>query len=149
MCPIPLSRQTLENTAIYTVFFNFSMFQCRWPTQTYVQKMLQKHCFLQCFYNVPRQKHRNLHVFRHKVGPKHWFLQCFQCSGIQKLFKISLFTVFFHFCPFFHCRKPTKMTRNSISIPSSAQTPKNRRKISQTPPDSGLGAKPFLPPPPS
>ena len=39
------------------------------------------------------------------------------------------------------------MTQNSISIPSSAQTPKTRWKISQTPPDSGLGAKPFLPPP--
>ena len=50
--------------------------------------------FLQCFYNVFRQKHRNLHVFRHKVGPKHWFLQCFQCSGIQKPFKISLFTIY-------------------------------------------------------
>ena len=50
---IPLSPQTLENTAIYTVFFNFSMCQCRWPTQTYIQKILQKHCFftvfLQCF----------------------------------------------------------------------------------------------------
>ena len=77
---IPLSPQTLENTAIYTVFFNLSMFQCRWPTQTYRQKFLQKHCFLQCVYNVFRQKHCNLHVFRHKVGPKHWFLQCFQCS---------------------------------------------------------------------
>ena len=81
-------------------------------------KNLSKHCFLRLFYNVFRQKHRKLHVFRHKVGPKHWFLQCFQCSGIQKLFKISLFTVFFHFCPFFPCRKPTKMTQNSISIPS-------------------------------
>ena len=48
-----MSPQTLENTAIYTVFFNFSMFQCCWPTQTYIQKILQKHCFfavfLQCF----------------------------------------------------------------------------------------------------
>ena len=50
--------------------------------------------FSQCFYNVFRQKHRNLHVFRHKVGPNHWFVQCFQCSGIQKPFKISLFSVF-------------------------------------------------------
>ena len=46
---IPLSPQTLENTAIYTVFFNFSMCQCRWPTQTCIQKILQKHCF---FYSV-------------------------------------------------------------------------------------------------
>ena len=84
----------------------------------YIQKIVQKHCFFQCFYIFFRQKRRNLHVFRLKVGPKHWFLQCFQCSGIQKPFKISLFTVFFHFCPFFPCRKPTKMTQNSVSIPS-------------------------------
>ena len=54
---------------------------------------------------------------------------------------------FFHFWPFFHCRKATKMTQNSISIPSCAQTPKNPRKMSKTPPYSGLGAKPFLGPP--
>ena len=70
MFPIPSFPQTLENTAIYTVFFNFSMFQCRWPT---LQTVIQKHCFLQRFYNVFRQKHRNLHVFRHQVGPKHKF----------------------------------------------------------------------------
>ena len=49
MFPIPLSPQTLENTAIHTVLFNFSMFQCRWPTQTYIQKILQKHCFYSVF----------------------------------------------------------------------------------------------------
>ena len=38
---------------------------------------------------------------------------------------------FFHFWPFFHCRKATKMTQNSISIPSCAQTPKNPRKMSK------------------
>ena len=53
----------------------------------------------------------------------------------------------FHFWPFFHCRKATKMTQNSISIPSCAQTPKNPRKMSKTPPYFGLGAKPFLGPP--
>ena len=41
------------------------------------------------------------------------------------------------------------MTQNSISIPSWAQTPKNLRKMSKTPPYSGLGAKPFLAPPPA
>ena len=84
----------------------------------HIYKKSFKHCFFQCFYIFFRQKRRNLHVFRLKVGPKHWFWQCFQCSGIQKPFKISLFTVFFHFCPFFPCRKPTKMTQNSVSIPS-------------------------------
>ena len=47
---------------------------------------------------------------------------------------------------FLHCRKPTKMTKNSMSIPSSAQTPKNRWKMTKTP-NSGLGR--FCPPPPS
>ena len=74
-----------------------------WPTQTYIQKILQTHYLLQCFYNVFRQKQRNLHVFRHKVGPKHWFLQCFQGSGIRTTFqfpdlpkplKTPLFTLF-------------------------------------------------------
>ena len=90
-------------------------------------------CF-QCFCIFFRQKHRNLHVFRHKVGPKHWFLQCFQGSGIQKPFKYRnlLFTVFFHLWPFFYCRKLPKWL------------PKNRRKKSQTPPIPGLGAKSFL-----
>ena len=81
-------------------------------------KSPSKTLFFSVFLHFFRQERRNLHVFRLKVGPKHWFLQCFQCSGIQKPFKISLFTVFFHFCPFFPCRKPTKMTQNSVSIPS-------------------------------
>ena len=104
MCPIPLFPQTLENTAIYTVFFKCSMLQCRWPTQTYIYiytKNPSKTSFFAVFYNVFRQKHRNLHVSRHKVGPKHWNLQCFQCSGIQKPFKISLFTVFCSFLSVF------------------------------------------------
>ena len=73
-----------------------------WPTQTYIQKIRQTHCFFQCFYNVFRRKHRNLRGFRHKVGPKQWFLQCFQGSGIKKVkcrdlpkpLKTPLFTLF-------------------------------------------------------
>ena len=56
---------------------------------------------------------------------------------------------FFPFWPFFPCRKATKMTQNSISIPSCAQIPKNPRKKSKTPPRAGLGAKSFLAPPPA
>ena len=62
----------------------------------------------------------------------------------KTLQNLAMYNVFFHFWPFFHCRKATKMTQNSISIPSCAQTPKNPRKMSETPPNSGLGAKPFL-----
>ena len=70
MFPIRLSPQTFENTTIYSLFFNISMFQCRWPHQTYIQEILPIHCLSQCFCTVSRQKHGNLHVFRHKVGPK-------------------------------------------------------------------------------
>ena len=62
----------------------------------------------------------------------------------KTLQNLAMYNVFFIFGRFFHCRKATKMTQNSISIPSCAQTPKNPRKMSETPPYSGLGAKPFL-----
>ena len=87
-----------------------------WPTQTYIQKIRQKHCLFQCFYNVFRRKHRNLRGFRHKVGPKQWFLQCFQGSGIKKssmpwspqtLENTAIYTVFFNFS-MCQCRWPTQ-----------------------------------------
>ena len=74
-----------------------------WPTQTYIQKMSQKHCFFQCFYNVFRRKHRNLRGFRHKVGPKQWFFcsvfkalasKTIQCRDLPKPLKTPLFTLF-------------------------------------------------------
>ena len=57
----------------------------------------------------------------------------------KTLQNLAMYNVFFIFGRFFHCRKATKMTQNSISIPSC--------EVSKTPPNSGLGAKPFLPPP--
>ena len=62
----------------------------------------------------------------------------------KTLQNLAMYNVFFIFGRFSICRKATKMTQNSISIPSCAQTPKNPRKMSKTPPYSGLGAKPFL-----
>ena len=127
-----------------------SIFPC-WPTQTHIQKILQKHCFFFSVFTCFSVKNTVI-VFRHKVGPKHWFLRCFQCSGIQKPFKISLVTVFFHLCPFFHCRKPIKMTQNSI-YPLKLRHPKiveKTRKHHQylvSVRNPGLGAKSFLPPP--
>ena len=72
------------------------------------------------------------------------FCSVFNALASKNLAKSCYVQCFFHFWPFFHCRKATKMTHNSISIPSRAQTPKNPRKMSKTPPYSGLGAKPFL-----
>ena len=76
---------------------------------------------------------------------------CSVCNALasKNLAKSCYVQCFFHFWPFFHCRKATKMTQNSVSIPSWAQTPKNHRKMSKTQPYSGLGAKPFLGPPPA
>ena len=75
------------------------------------------------------------------------FCSVFNALASKNTAKSCYVPCFFHFWPFFHCRKATKMTQNSISIPSCAQTPKNPRKMSKTPPNSGLGAKPFLGPP--
>ena len=75
------------------------------------------------------------------------FCSVFNALASKNPAKSCYVQCFFHFWPFFHCRKATKMTQNSISIPSCAQTPKNPRKMSKTPPYSGLGAKRFLPPP--
>ena len=72
------------------------------------------------------------------------FCSVFNALASKNPAKSCYVQCFFHFWPFFHCRKATKMTQNSISIPSWAQTPKNPRKMSKTPPNSGLGAKPFL-----
>ena len=77
------------------------------------------------------------------------FCSVFNALASKNPAKSCYVQCFFHFWPFFHCRKATKMTQNSISIPSCAQTPKNPRKMSKTPPYSGLGAKPFLGPPPA
>ena len=78
------SPQTLENTAIYTVFFNFSMCQCRWPTQTYIQKIIQKHCFFQCFYIFSVQKNTGFcsvfNALASKNHSKYRYLQCFFIS---------------------------------------------------------------------
>ena len=75
------------------------------------------------------------------------FCSVFNALASKNPAKSCYVQCFFHFWPFSHCRKATKMTQNSISIPSCAQTPKNPRKMSKTPPYSGLGAKPFLAPP--
>ena len=69
------------------------------------------------------------------------FCSVFNALASKNPAKSCYVQCFFHFWPFFHCRKATKMTQNSISIPSCTQTPKNPRKMSKTPPYSGLGAK--------
>ena len=114
------------------------MFQCGWPTQTYIQTS---------FKNMFRQKRRNLHVFRHKVGPRHLFLQWCQCCGIHKPVKISLFTMFFSFLSVFPLAEAYQNDQKFHFNTLFSLDTQNLRKISQTPPDFGLGAKLFLLPP--
>ena len=95
------------------------------------KKSFKKHYFFTVFFTMFfRQKHRNLHVFRHKVGPKHWFLQCFQCSGIQKTFqKYRDLQCFFMFVRSSIAGKPTKMKpKITFQYPLKLRHPKNRRK---------------------
>ena len=114
----PFLPKPLKNTAIYTVFFNFSML-ANSNIYNHIYKKSFKNIVLYSVFTMFSVKNAVIDTFFGiKSVQNTVFFQCFQCSGIQKPFNISLFTVFFHFCPFFHCRKPTKMTQNSISIPS-------------------------------
>ena len=115
---IPWSPQTLENTAIYTVFFNFSMCQCRWPTQTYIQKNTSKTpFFLQCFYTFSVENTVIYTFFGIKSVQNSGCCVVFNALASKNHSKYRYLQCFF-LCPFFHCRKPTKITQNSISIPS-------------------------------
>ena len=57
-----------------------------------------------------------------------YFCSVFNALASKNPAKSCYVQCFFHFWPFFHCRKATKMTQNSISIPSCAQTPKKLEK---------------------
>ena len=114
------TRKTVQTTFCTVICISF-------------HKILQIPCFLKCvcmFLQCFPSKHSKLHICRHKTVPKHHFLQCFQFPCLPKPLKTPLFTLFSSIFSRFQC-----------------QAPKNRRKISQTPPNSGLGAKPFLHPP--
>ena len=50
--------------------------------------------FYRVCYNV-RQKHRNLHVFRHKVGQEHWFFSVFNALASKNLPKYRYLQRFF------------------------------------------------------
>ena len=144
----PLSPQTLENAAIYTVFFNFSML----VNSNIYTKNPSKTLFCQCFYNVFSWRHRNLHVFRHKVGPKHWFLQCALASKNHSKYRyLQRFFISVRFSlagsrpkwPKIPFRWPLKLRHPKI-VEKRADTTLLRSRC-EIP---GLGAKSFLPAPP-
>ena len=147
MLPIPLFPQPLK-IPLFTVFS--SIFPC-----SNAGSQLQ-HIYKKSFQNIVFDSVFVMFAVKHTV-----IYTFFAITSVQNTCFCSVFNALasknpgkscyvqccFHFWPFFHCRKATKMTQNSISIPSCAQTPKNPRKMSKTPPNSGLGAKPFFGPP--
>ena len=124
------------------------MCQCRWPTQTYIQKIVQKHCFFQCFYIFFRQKRRNLHVFGLKSVQNSGFCSVFNAlasknhSKYRYLQCFSFLSVF----PLPEADQNDPKFRFNILLSSDTQ---NHRKNTQTPPIRGLGAKSRLAPPPA
>ena len=98
-------RKSFQNIAFDSVFVMFPV----------------KHTVIYTFFAITSVQNTCFCSVCNALGSKNLAISCYvQC--------------FFHFWPFFHCRKATKMTQNSISIPSWAQTPKNPRKKSKTPP---------------
>ena len=147
MLPIPLSPQPLK-IPLFTVFS--SIFPCSnagSQLQHIYKKSFQNIAFDSVFVMFP-VKHTVIYTFfAIKSVQNTCFCTVFNALASKNPAKSCYVQCFFPFWPFFHCRKATKMIQNSISIPSCAQTPKNPRKMSKTPPNSGLGAKPFLAPP--
>ena len=92
--------QTLE-TPLFTLFS--SIFPCAHAAGQlkHIYKKSFKNIFFffsVCFYIFSVKNAVIYTFFGLKSVQKHWFLQwLFQCSGIQKPFKISLFTVFVSF----------------------------------------------------
>ena len=179
MLPIPLFPQPLK-IPLFAVLS--SIFPCSNAgsqlQHTYIQEILPKHCFWQCFSNVSSQTDGNLHVFCHK-GSKSFQNIAFDSVFVMFPVKHTVIYTFFAitsvqntcFCSVFNAlasKNPAKSCYVQcffsflavFPLPESYQNdPKfhfntllrsdtqNPRKMSKTPPYSGLGAKPFLGPP--
>ena len=142
MFPIPLFPKTLENTAIYLLCS--SIFPCANAAGQL------KHIYKKIFKNIVFYSVFTMFFVKNTVIYTFFGITSVQNTGFCSVFKALA------------SKNPSKsrylqcffiLVRFSItgSLPKwpkiQAQTPKNRRKISETPPDSGLGVKPFLPPP--
>ena len=75
------------------------------------------------------------------------FCSVFNALASKNTAKSCYVPCFFSFLAVFPLPESYQNDSKFHFIPSCAQTPKNPRKMSKTPPNSGLGAKPFLPPP--
>ena len=101
-------------------------------------KVGPKHRFLQCCFNLFFKNNIIYPFFNIKLVQNTGFCSVFNTLTSQILWKhlyLQFFFIVVRFSvagslpsPFFGCRNPPKTTKNSISIPSSDPTPKNRPK---------------------
>ena len=131
--PMPVANSNIyirnpSKTLFLTVFFQ--CFQSRFCYKG--SKSFQNIAFDSVFVMLP-VKHTVIYTFFAITSVQNTcFCSVFNALASKNPAKSCYVQCFFHFWPFFHCRKATKMTQNSISIPSCAQTPKNPRKMSKT-----------------
>ena len=145
---MPWSPQTLENTAIYNVFFNFSMCQCRWPTQTYIQKIVQIHCFFQCFFIFSVKNAVIYTFFGLKSVQNIGFCSVFNALASKNNSKYRYLQCFFISVRFSLAGSRPKWPKIPFQYPLKLRHPKIVEKTRKTPPIRGLGAKSFLATPP-
>ena len=149
---IPLSPQTLENTAICTVFFNSSMCQCRWPTHSNIYtKNYSNTLFF--FYSVFtfamvfRQKHRNLHVFRTKSVQNTGFCSAFNALASKNLSKYRYLQCFFISVRFSIAGSLPKWPKFHFNTLLSSDTQKSSNKFANTTNTRSRCEIVFAPPP--
>ena len=133
---IYIYKKSFQNIVFDSVF---PMFPVKQQTVIYTffchkgSKSFQNIAFDSVFVMFP-VKHTVIYTFFAITSVQNTcFCSVFNALASKNPAKSCYVQCFFHFWPFFHCRKATKMTQNSISIPSCAQTPKNPRKMSKTP----------------
>ena len=144
---IPWSPQTLENTAIYTVFFNFSICQCRWPTQTYIQKILQKHCCFQCFYMFPVKNAVIYTCFGLKSVQNTGFCSVFNALASKNHSKYRYLQCFFISVRFSLAGSRPKWPKISFQWPLKLRHPKIVEKTRKHHPTEVSVRNRFCPPP--
>ena len=113
MFPLHLSPQALENTAICSVFFNFSMFYNAGGQVKHVyKKSFQNFVFHSAFTLFPvKNMVINTYTFFARKSVQDTAFAVFSMLWLSKAFSKYRYLLFFYqFWPLFHCRKRTKIT---------------------------------------
>ena len=96
-------------------------------------KSFQNSAFDSVFVTFP-VKHTVIYTFSAITSIQNTcFCSVFNALASKNLQNLAMYNVFFIFGRFFHCRKATKMTQNSISIPSlRSDTQKSSKNVENT-----------------